>query len=362
MALVLEILLGVMILASLVIAYFSARTWPIYQAVLVAFVFLGIVAFFYLGARTLATHKAWGELVKQKQQDLQGLEQQTKQILETGGPDANGKQVNSVRQMRKELGKLATDRGGVLTDGEIAGVKDGTVQLKLKSPDHGLQANSVVFAFDQTPFEQGGRYAGEFKVTAVTEGSPEIQLTPNLPLTEAQTQRLAAAKGPWTLYVTMPIDDAAVFAGLDDPTRAALLPPASLNEFAKADRRLYDYETFFHDSYVQRALLADAIAKTSSNLARTEAATKEANLEIGYRTTEKGNLTADLDKFRYEAKAIAAYEKALIKQYQDLRERLKSTYLAARQQAAALVRSQFQAAEEINRRAGGLEPAELPAP
>jgi hypothetical protein len=265
--------------------------------------------------------------------------------------------------MRKDLEKLATDRGGVLTDAEVQGVKDGTVQVKLKSADHGLLADSVLFAFEQTPFEHGGRYQGEFKVAAVTEGSPEVQLAPNLPLTQAQTHRLAAAKGPWTLYVTMPIDDAAVFTGLDEPTRGALLPKESLAEFAQADRKLRDYERFFHDSYVQRSLLADEILKTNSNLQRTEAATKECKVEIGYREGEKANLAADLEKFRYEAKVIGAYQNSLEKQFGDLRERLKATYLAARQQAANLVSAQFQAAEEINRRsaaAQGAVPEELP--
>ena len=76
MALVLEILFGVAILASFFVAYMSAKTWPIYQAVLVAFLFLGSVAFFYLGARTLATHRYWRNQVKARETELLGLEGQ----------------------------------------------------------------------------------------------------------------------------------------------------------------------------------------------------------------------------------------------------------------------------------------------
>ena len=50
MALVLEILLGVAILASFGIAYFSARTWRIYQVLLAEFLFLALVGFFWLSA------------------------------------------------------------------------------------------------------------------------------------------------------------------------------------------------------------------------------------------------------------------------------------------------------------------------
>ena len=62
MAIVLEIVLGLMILASFFVAYMSARTWRIYQVILAEFVFLGIVAFFYLGARTLATLQELGRV------------------------------------------------------------------------------------------------------------------------------------------------------------------------------------------------------------------------------------------------------------------------------------------------------------
>lgn len=350
MALVLEIVLGVMILASFYVAYMSARTWQIYQVVLVVFVFLGTVVFFYLGARTLATHRAWGELVRQQQTELTSLEKQKRQVVEEGGADANGKNVKGIRPLRKDLEKLATDRGGVLVDAAVAGVKDGVVQLTLKSPDHGLVPDSVLFAFDQAPFEEGGRYRGEFKVVTVEANNPAVEIAPNLPLTESQTERLATAKGPWTLYVTMPIDDAAVFAGLDDATRQALLPKEALSEYANAERKLRDYESFFHDSYVQRTLLTDAIRKTTSNIQRTEAATKEANTDIAYRQTEKANLQADLEKFQYELKAIAAYQTTLEERLQEFRNSLKATYLANQQQAANFVAAQFKAAEEINQR------------
>ena len=71
MDLILPIVLGVLILASFFVAYMSAKTWQVYQVVLVVFIFLGTVAFFYLGARTLATHKAWGELVLDLEQKIQ---------------------------------------------------------------------------------------------------------------------------------------------------------------------------------------------------------------------------------------------------------------------------------------------------
>ena len=239
----------------------------------------------------------------------------------------------------------------MLRDVEVAGVKDGAVQLKFKSPDHGLVVDSVVFAFDQAPYEQGGRYVGEFKVTAVAEGSPDVTVVPNLPLTEAQTQALDKAKGPWALYATMPVDDPAEFASLDEATRAKLLPKDSVADYGKADRELHDYKAFFHEDVVQRALIEDSIAKINNNIQRMAAATKECNDEIAYRQTEQTNLTADLGQFKNELKAIAAYEIKLDSLYRQLRDKLKATYVQMRDRTAELTARQFKEADEINRAA-----------
>jgi hypothetical protein len=121
-------------------------------------------------------------------------------------------------------------------------------------------------------------------------------------------------------------------------------------EYAQADRKLRDYELLFHESYVQQALLADSISKLASNIERTEAAVKEATAEIAYRETEKANVQADLEKFQYERKAIAGYQKTLETLVGQLRDSLKATYMANRRMAADLTASQLKAAEEIDRR------------
>ena len=397
MALVLEIVLGLMILASFFVAYMSTRTWPIYQVVLVEFIFLGSVTFFYLGARTLATHKAWRTVVQTYEKQLETVEKQTQDMRE-GISDPSGQvTTKGIRQLKDQLAKLAMDRGGVFYDVAVEGVKDGVVQLTFKSPNHGLAPNSVLFAFDQARFRDGGRYQGEFKVASVAEDSPAVQLAPNLPLTESQTQRLAAAKGQWTLYSTMPIDDLTVDTSISDPPAPAKKAPAAAGEPGAeqaagnepaaepvaaaeppapaeppavaepgaaaanppaaflANRPLRDYEFFFHENYVQRSLLVDTISQLTSNIDRMAAALKHATDEIGYRTTENANLAGDLEKFQSEQKAIATYRRSLERMYAELRESLKATYVANKQAAADLTASQLKAAQEINDRAGAAQ-------
>ena len=350
MDMILPIILGAMILASFIVAYMSAKTWQVYQVVLVVFIFLGTVTFFYMGARTLATHKSWGELVRRLERETSSAEQQALELV-GGEQNAQGQAVEGeLPQLRKELAMLVGARGGALFNVAVDSVKDGTAQLSFKTPDHGLIPNMVLFAFDEVSVADGGSYLGEFKVVTAAEASPTVQIAPNLPLTDSQLQRLAAAKGPWTLYSTMPIDNPVLFAGFDDATRQSLLPKESLTEFADGQRKLRDYELFFHESFVQRSLLNDLISTTTNNIQRTEAAVQETNREIGYRDAEKVSLKSDLEKFQYEVQAIANYQKALEAKLAEVRQSLKATYLANNKLAAALTAGQMRAAEEIDQR------------
>ena len=286
------------------------------------------------------------------EKELAQLQSQVEETREGGPANEQGQRdPKGIRQLRQDLQKLAVDRRGVLYDVTVDSVKDGVMQTTFKSPDHGLAPGSVLFAFSETPFEQGGRYLGEFKVAAVGDDATKVQLTANLPLDEAQSQRLAKAAGAITLYTTMPIDDTALFAALDEPTRQKLLPPGRLAEYADANRKLRDYEQTFHEHYVQRSLLNDTISKLTSNIQRIEAATKEAEREAGYRQTEKANLAADLAQFKKELQAISSYQDSLTGLYQQVREAMKTTFAANRQMVATLAERQFQAAAAIDRQA-----------
>lgn len=378
MAYILLAILALAVLASFFAAYMSAQNWPIYQSVLVAFIFVGALVFFYLGARTLATHKAWRELVNSQKQEVASLESQLLPL--GGGMSPEGQLVaGEIPELKHRLAMLASVRGGVYYDVSADSVKDGVVQLTLKPPApkvpdanaadqpepaqpapaekpvgpvaHGMVPNMVLFAFDQKPISEGGRYLGEFKVVQAAENSPTVQIAPNLPLTEAQRKQVEAAiKGTWTLYTTMPADSAAVFAGLDAERRQTLLPPEIAAEYAQADRALRDYQIFFHDNHLQRSLIADAIAKTTTKTERTVEATKQSVAEAKYRETEKGNLGADLEKFRFEVGAIAKYEKSLEQLLALVHEKLRATYIENRRAATMLSREQLKAEEEINRR------------
>jgi hypothetical protein len=187
-------------------------------------------------------------------------------------------------------------------------------------------------------------------VVEATADNPSVKIEPNLPLTESQLKRLETSiPGALVLYTTMPPDNALVFSRLEPAARQALLPPSVVEEYAKADRPLRDYHAYFHENYVQRGLLSDTIAQTTSNVQRMEAATAETNKESTFREGEKVALQGDLAKFQGEVKAIAAYETSLKQLLAQVATQLKATYLENRRAAESLTKAQLEAVEEINR-------------
>ncbi|REK06766.1 MAG: hypothetical protein DWQ37_22235 [Planctomycetota bacterium] len=218
---------------------------------------------------------------------------------------------------------------------------------------HGLVPDTIVFAFEERPVSEGGRYLGEFKVVESEPGNPVVKLAPNLPLTEAQGEHLEAASDvPWTLYMSMPTDNPRVFAEMDADKRQSMLPPASAEEFANADRPLRDYHDLFHEHYVQSVLLRDYLAYLEGNIQRTTEATERVNATVSYRQSEQAKLQSDLEKFRFEAEAIAKYQKSLEQKLAEERERAKQQYIENRRAAAVLTRHQLELQRTINRQAG----------
>ena len=383
MSYVLLAILALAIIGSFWVAYRSSQTWPIHQIVVVELIFLVSVAFFYLAARTLNTHKVWRDLVNSRKEQVASLESRLLPLR--GGMGPQGHVVaGEIPELKHRLAMLTRARGGVYYNVSADSIENDVVQLTLRAPGekvpdpnapeepapeqpepeepgaaeepaapfaHGLIPDMVVFAFDSKPVSEGGRYVGEFKVVAAPENSPTVQIAPILPPDESQRKALeAAVGGAWTLYTAMPTDRAAVFAAMDDAARQALLPPESLAEYAQADRKLRDYQLFFHENYVQKLLLRDTIAKTTTNIERTQIATNEAVAEGKYRDNEKGKLQADLEKFHFEVQAIANYEKSLQRLLAQVRAELRATYIENRRAAMTLTREQLKAEEEIDRR------------
>jgi hypothetical protein len=365
MGVVLEIFALLLILASFFLGYMASKSWRVYQVLIAWFVFAASVAMVYLSARTLKTHQSWRSTAQSWQKAVDEVERENARIQ--GGVEEGAEIIEpGIDQLKAELHRVVVGRGTVwfrVTPEKIdpqTGV--GTLTIDSPSP-HDIVKNMVLFAFQQEPVAQGGKFLGEFKITAGDGTGKSIEIAPNLPLTDEDRRRLGDARGPWMLFFVMPVDDAKLFASMTPEERRSYLPgktPEGLAEFANPERTLRDYEYFFHQNSVERDLLAASIATRKDNLRRIESAQKKAEEEVQFRQGESVALTADREKFLYEQKVIREYLETLQKKLALVRADWQASLSATIQTARKIRRIQLKAAEEIDRATG--DQANLDAP
>ena len=221
----------------------------------------------------------------------------------------------------------------------------------------------VLFAFQQQPVAQGGKYLGEFKVTAGDGTAKTIEIAPNLPLTDEDRQRLAQAKGPLTLYFVMPVDDAKLYAAMTPEERRRCCrenrprgwPNSPAPSVRYAITNTSSTKTRSNAScWPPRSPPAKTICNGSNRLKRKR------EEEVQFRQGESVALSADREKILYEQKVIHEYLQALQKQLVDVRADWQASLSATIQTARKIRRIQLKAAEEIDRATG--EQANLDAP
>jgi hypothetical protein len=328
----------------------------IWNKILVGVIFVVTVAFFYMATRTLKTHQHWRELAGKFQRMVEDTKEENRRLIE-GDLEATEDAEKGIRQLRLELQKILIDRGRVWYNcspqQNAQTTQTGQVAVATDLPDpHGIANKTVLYAFEEADFEQGGHYLGEFKVTAVD--NQKVVLEPSLKLESgsAELQRLAASKGPWTLYEIMPIDDYEVFADLEKAELEKLLPANSLadyvndgqpgtwkdvddwgvkgtlyddqgNPLVDADgnrlagargtyrRWLRDYEALFKTYYMQQTILFDQAEALRQDNKYLGAAVAQAELQERFREKEKTQLQADKTKYVRERDAVETHRKAL---------------------------------------------------
>ncbi|MEE8451464.1 MAG: hypothetical protein V3R99_06090 [Thermoguttaceae bacterium] len=202
----------------------------IWNKVLIGFIFVASVAFFYLGARTLQTHKHWREKAQKFQQRIKAADEEHKTLL-GGVLDSDEVADMGVEQLKVELDKILAHRGRVWINC-IPEIKPETgqasVTIDMTGP-HGIADQTVLRVFEERDIQEGGCFLGEFKVSGVSDDG--IGLEPTVPLSDRQLERFDASQGTWTLYEKWPIDSHNVFQEWDDEALTAALPEQSLPEF-----------------------------------------------------------------------------------------------------------------------------------
>jgi len=347
---------GIVVLISLGLAWLSFKTWRIAQVLAMFFIIVASGFYVYLAAMTLKTHKSWKELTAAREQELKA--ELDKQIKLNEGAQAEGAALEKgIRQVRQELYKAQVERGGVYYGVQLKSAPDpttGVTNVTIDKPEpHGLIEKTVLFVFDETGFDAGGKYLGEFKVTKKDDMSKDVELTPNMPPSPTMLQVLAANRGPWTMYLTMPIDHPTAYAHLTDAAKRTLLSRLpNVDDYLKADRPLHDYEFAYHEYQLKLPQLQEQERRLTADTAKTLKATERVTKELEYRTAEKAKLANDLAEFKKEKDLVIKYRQRLEQQYTDVRTKIRAVYFENKRLAEELVAIQLKAAEEANRRTG----------
>lgn len=275
------IALGLLVIFSLVVAYFSAKTWPVAQVVLVTFVFLTGVVLVILASATLKTHQVWRERYNRLERDLEVELAKTDQFMH-GDPSSADPSANTLPGLRGALERELVDRGRVWRNVRPQGAQQGQITVDMSGfgdapcigvavedgdlapqPDpeaqqaarpHGITEGMILYAFQETSLGDLGQgpggeerlktlfgdselptrdtqglcrlpthYLGEFQVTAVADNV--VRLAATLPLDQEQIQQIQAGGGTtWTLSEIMPIDRHDIFEGVTQEQMRAILP------------------------------------------------------------------------------------------------------------------------------------------
>jgi len=308
------------------------------------------------------------------------------QVIEekTPGTDRTRFEVSCLTQERGRAWYSCTPQAGA----------DGAVRVVVSETEaHGITLNSEIFVFEEWPLTRdgdgvasGGRYLGEFVVTAVDEENQVwIDLKPVMkPTAEEQKLIDASVAGTvpwindagtvtWALYARMPLDDHEIFVEMSDEDLAILMPTDTLSEYthdgdeaAQTDldqwavegkiekgkyvRALRDYRARFKYYHQQRPILIDKMETAIRDAAFAVAAQVEAEKERDFRRAEVAMLKQRLTKYERERDAAKAHLDMLKVAADNLQKSVDQISLANRATSARIAQTQKTLAEQIEAR------------
>jgi hypothetical protein len=279
--------LGVLLVAALVAAFLSSKTWHWGQVVLVLFVFLAGVGYVFLAADVLRKHRVVRSEYNDVTANLARLTVENAALLhgtrdadvygplgaagvQTVDDEALGTRILGIRTLESQLGDIVRARGPVWRQVVKVSQVDpqtGAVTVTAQPPPPpvpvdefaappaqppatpfvplaGLEEGTIVYAFEQTPptGQPFGQYLGEFQVVQRDLGRGGAVIQPVLRQSWAwprgqqideRTARLANSRQPWILYDTMPADRHDAFERLTEEQLRAILPASTVEQYVR---------------------------------------------------------------------------------------------------------------------------------
>jgi len=414
--LIIQILLLLLVLAALVAAYFSTKTWHWAHVLVVLGVFLSAVAYLFLAAETLRINGVWRSQANRSRRELTDVEARI-EALQRGTEDSRligtlagdevhvpeeADEIPSVGDLDHQLHMAVRVRGRVWRDVKPAGVdpQTGKTHVTVEAPQPpGIRPDAILFAFEQgEPVlpdpTQGPQYLGEFRVTGAVD--QDVTLEPVLPMDEFELQRLSGSQGPWILYESMPVDRYKLFAGKTEEELRKMLPEESVQEYIRQGtpagpdddewhrvgfdeegnqlgpdeldkavrqeyrRRLRDYATEFEELARQRVLLLTDVAAVTQDNVQLQAAAKSAEELQAFREEESRKLKIDLAGIEKEREVIDAHLATVEQQLANARRLLDETLRENARLADQLAALQDQLKAKIDQESADAETAAGP--
>lgn len=367
----------------------------IWNKVLLGLIVVTSLAFMYMAARTLQTHKTWREAAQRQQRQLEDLDEQIEQAIHDT-TEQNVIAEMGIEQLRQELFAILIDRGRVWNncDPEQINAETGTVRVKTDFPDednlpgrHGIHEKTVLHVFEEADVEAplneaGGRYLGEFRVTEVADGL--VGMEPSMRMDQRELKRLAGSRGPWSLYEVLPYDSHKVLRNMDDDYLRRVLPETVANEYlfdgepltrARAEelglegrvvnekgedvpdgeegiyaRDLRDYGTLFKAFHRERTFWYDQHESAERDKQYAETAAAEAKKQVAFREEEVAKLRGDLAQLQRELDAVVAHRKAVEGKLAELGQSIAEVAANNRSIASQIAQVQLEAQRRIDER------------
>jgi uncharacterized integral membrane protein len=340
LALVLQILLAVLLIAGLVTFGFAFKRWHWSLVLIVGFIMFSAVGWLFLAAETIRINRNLRANLANIESRTQQLENDNKNLI-NGSGDTLG-----IAQLTHKLEIHTRDRGRAWRQVAPAGALDqqGRRAVTIPAPTpHGLQVDTVVYGFEAgkpnlADPASGQQYLGEFRVVESTDTGVILESV-NL-LDQRTGERLARSQGPWNLYEIMPADRHSTFAGLeeaelrqrlpasvveeflrhgkeptenDDPSNIVgfdaedkQLPPGDLAGAARKEfhRPLVDYAFLFSELAKEKVVLMARIDAVREDNAKLAAALASAKKLSAFREDEKKLMASDLAGMKQDRAAI----------------------------------------------------------
>jgi hypothetical protein len=332
--------------------------------ILLGFVVVAILPFIAFAAMTLKMHQSWMTPVPKFEKDVQAeLDQQV--TWEYGDPADATKP--GIRKLKIALHNTLTDRGGAWRNCVKGAVgPDGGLSVTIGDPaiasvQDNIKDKAILFVFEERP---GGKYLGEFKVSAVNQ--KQVTLIPALKFSDNEIQDIRNSTGGLTVSDIMPIDRNDILGGMDAGTLQQFIPADSIPEYVrdgqpKADdddpesvrdgkfvRPLRDYTYLFHYYHHQFSVLSDTKIRAEADKKSIENDQKYLDNQIKKSDEQIVELKAEFARVEKEKAVAAAHFKAVEARLAAVQADVEKTLVANRKLAAQWTAIQTEAARRIN--------------